>query len=476
MRMRRDRRNLAGFTSGRRIHCRARRALIAATIILPAAFLWGCSGLVSGKTAASTAPPQTYSISGLITPAAGGSGASVTLSGAGSGSATADASGAFTFSGLSNGTYTLTPSRAGYTFSPTSQTVTVNGTNVTTGANFTATQVTTTFTISGTISPTAGGNGATVALSGAASATTTANASGAYTFTGLANGTYTVTPSHAGYTFGPVSQIATVNGANVAGINFTATVQTAPTFSISGTISPTAGGSGATVVLSGVVTASTTTDSSGNYSFSGLANGNYTVTPSHTGYTFSPINQSAPVNGANVTGINFTATAQTAPTYSISGTISPAAGGDLATVTLSGAANTTAIANASGSYTFTGLANGAYTVTPSNTGYTFSPVNQAVTISGANMSGVNFTATVAQSHSVALIWVASTSTVSGYNVYRATANGGPYAIVNTSLVTVLSFTDSTVQNGLTYYYVATAVDPSGNESAYSSPPAQAIIP
>src|SRR5436309_12339563 len=44
-----------------------------------------------------------------------------------------------------------------------------------------------TYAVSGTISPTAGGNGATVTLSGAGSGTTTANSSGAYTFTGLAN-------------------------------------------------------------------------------------------------------------------------------------------------------------------------------------------------------------------------------------------------------------------------------------------------
>jgi hypothetical protein len=172
--------------------------------------------------------------------------------------------------------------------------------------------------------------------------------------------------------------------------------------------------------------------------------------------------------------VNFTATAN--PTFTISGTISPAAGGDLATVTLSGAANAIMTANGSGVYTFTGLANGAYTVTPSNTGYTFTPASQAVTVNGANLTGVNFTATPVQSHSVALSWTASTSTVSGYNVYRGTVNGGPYTLVNTSLVSVLTFTDSTVQNGLTYYYVATAVDASGNESAYSTPAAQAIIP
>ena len=38
-------------------------------------------------------------------------------------------------------------------------------------------------------------------------------------------------------------------------------------YSISGTISPTTGGSGATVTLSGSASAATTADASGNYSF-----------------------------------------------------------------------------------------------------------------------------------------------------------------------------------------------------------------
>ena len=88
----------------------------------------------------------------------------------------------------------------------------------------------TSFSIAGTISPLAGGNGATLTLSGAASATATADSAGNYTFTGLANGTYTIVPSHAGFTFTPSSQSMTVNGANVAGMNFTANGATvAPT-------------------------------------------------------------------------------------------------------------------------------------------------------------------------------------------------------------------------------------------------------
>lgn len=71
-------------------------------------------------------------------------------------------------------------------------------------------------------------------------------------------------------------------------------------------------------------------------------------------------------------------------------------------------------------------------------------------------------------HSVALNWNASASTVTGYNVYRSTISGTGYTQINSSLVGGLSYTDSSVQNATTYYYVATAVDASGNESVYSN--------
>ena len=328
-----------------------------------------------------------------------------------------------------------------------------------------------TYSISGTVAPAAGGNGTTLTLSGSANATTTADSLGNFTFSGLANGSYTVTPTHAGYTFSPGSLNVTVNGASMTGLNFTATPQT---FSISGTITPTAGGSGATVTLSGAVTLTTTANSSGAYTFTGLANGSYAVTPSRAGYTFSPTSQNATVNGADVTGINFAATAN-GGTFSISGTITPIAGGSGATVTLSGAAAATTTTDSSGNYSFGSLTNGTYTVTPTDTGYTFSPINQSVTVNGANQTGVNFTATAQQSHTVTLSWVASTTTtVTGYNVYRSTVSGSGYVKIAT-LALVLSYTDVTVQNGITYYYVTTAVDSTGAESGFSSQ-ATAVIP
>lgn len=161
-------------------------------------------------------------------------------------------------------------------------------------------------------------------------------------------------------------------------------------YAISGVITPAAGGSGATVSLAGVASATTTADGSGNYSFGGLANGRYAITPSNGGYSFNPASQLVTINGADVTDVNFTATA-VHPTYTISGTISPASAGAGATMTLSGAASLTTIADASGSYSFSGLSSGSYTIIPAKHKATFNPANQAVNIKDADVTGVNFT-------------------------------------------------------------------------------------
>jgi hypothetical protein len=84
------------------------------------------------------------------------------------------------------------------------------------------------------------------------------------------------------------------------------------THSLSGSITPTAGGAGATITVTGAASATVTTDPSGNYSFAGLPDGAYTVTASKSGYSFSPASQPVTVAGSNVTGVNFTATASPA--------------------------------------------------------------------------------------------------------------------------------------------------------------------
>ena len=82
--------------------------------------------------------PVTYSISGRVTYNGNGlSGVSITLIGTASANITTDANGNYTFTSLQNGLYTLTPSKEGYTFSPSTYSATMNSANVT-GQDFTA--------------------------------------------------------------------------------------------------------------------------------------------------------------------------------------------------------------------------------------------------------------------------------------------------------------------------------------------------
>jgi serine protease len=129
-------------------------------------------------------------------------------------------------------------------------------------------------------------------------------------------------------------------------------------------------------------------------------------------------------------------------TYSITGTITTSTGTALSGVTVSrGSATTTT--NSAGVYTFTGLANGTYTITPSLSGYTFSPSSRSVTVSGANVSGQNFTGTASGGGSIALsngVGVAgstnSTSANSDFDEYTvAIPSGASNLVISTTNAT-----------------------------------------
>jgi hypothetical protein len=69
---------------------------------------------------------------------------------------------------------------------------------------------------------------------------------------------------------------------------------------------------------------------------------------------------------------------------------------------------------------------------------------------------------------VNLDWKASTSPdIAGYNVYRS-PNGSTWTKLNAGLIASTLYSDSTVANGSTYYYAATAVNISGKESSKSA--------
>jgi hypothetical protein len=68
------------------------------------------------------------------------------------------------------------------------------------------------------------------------------------------------------------------------------------------------------------------------------------------------------------------------------------------------------------------------------------------------------------SQSATLSWSGNSSF---YNVYRSTNSGGGYIKI-ANLITNLTYSDSAVQNGIAYYYVITALNILGEESAYSN--------
>src|SRR5215813_11752680 len=90
-------------------------------------------GLNGATSASFDVFAMTYSISGAVSGAIDG--VLITLSGTTTGTTTTTSGGLYLLSGLPNGNYTLTASKAGYVMSPASIAVAVNGRNVT-GQNF----------------------------------------------------------------------------------------------------------------------------------------------------------------------------------------------------------------------------------------------------------------------------------------------------------------------------------------------------
>jgi hypothetical protein len=109
-----------------------------------------------------------------------------------------------------------------------------------------------------------------------------------------------------------------------------------------------------------------------------------------------------------------------------------------------------------------GIATGSVSVASNATN---SP--DSITLSGTGVAAV--------SHSVSLTWSPSTSTVTGYNTYTSSVSGGPYTKLTSAPVTAMSYTDSNVVAGQTYFFVVTSVDASNVESAFSTE-VSALVP
>jgi hypothetical protein len=149
-----------------------------------------------------------------------------------------------------------------------------------------------------------------------------------------------------------------------------------------------AGLSGVKVTLTGTGSNSALTKANGEYTFTNAADGSYTVTPSLTGYIFSPSSIAVNVSGTDTPNINFTATANTI-TYSMSGTIHSGSNSGAvlsgATVSIAGKTYTTGSAD---TFTITGIPAGTYAFSVSKSGY-YTYTNSAYYV-GSNQTGLSF--------------------------------------------------------------------------------------
>jgi phosphatidylinositol-3-phosphatase len=203
--------------------------------------------------------------------------------------------------------------------------------------------------------------------------------------------------------------------------------------SISGHVTNSATGAaiaGATVSFSG---GSTTTDSSGAYSFNTVPPGTYSVTASGNGFT-SQTNSVTVSSGATAT-LDFHLTASSSP-GAITGHVTNASTGAAiagATVSFSGGSTTT---DSSGAYSFSNVAPGTYNVTASQAG--FNSQTGSVTVSSGATSTLNFQLSAAPSPGAFMGHVTNASTgaaIAGATVSfsggsTTTDSNGAYSFTN----------------------------------------------
>lgn len=246
-----------------------------------------------------------------------------------------------------------------------------------------------------------------------------------------------------------ISRESTTGGFVAQGLSLPLTLSGGQSYTFKIAFSPTTSGSqsGTFAALS----SSGYTIVSVPLSGTGSAQGSLSLSPSSVGFGNVNVGSTSTKNGTlSASGSSMTVTS---------------AGSNSAEFVLSGITlPKTIAAGSSASYSVTfkpqssGAASGAISFTSTASGST---VSESVT-------GTGVATTQPQPHSVNLTWNASSSKVSGYNIYRGTKSGGPYTKLNSSVDTATNYDDGTVAGSATYYYVTTAVNSSGQESGYSN--------
>ena len=174
-----------------------------------------------------------------------------------------------------------------------------------------------------------------------------------------------------------------LSGADIANYSLSSTSATT-TASINGSISGSVGIEGATVSFTGGTPV--TSGPGGSYTIVVPPNWTGSVTPSMTGYYFTPDHRAYTNFSAVVTGENYTAT-------HINYTIQGSAGIGGATLTYTDGTEKTVTADISGVYILEVSYGWSGTVTPSKSGYAFNPLSKTYTNVTSNQTNQNYSAT-----------------------------------------------------------------------------------
>ncbi|NIO16688.1 MAG: hypothetical protein GTN70_06780 [Deltaproteobacteria bacterium] len=459
----------------------------------------------SFQTAAVTVP--TYSTSGYVRTSSGAGigGVTVTLSGDNSGQATTQSTGYYSIPNLTNGSYTITPSLSGYTFTPTTRTVTINNSNQT-GHDFTGNPVITKPPPPSNISVARGENEISLSWNSVISATSyniywstnpSVSPSSGTKISGITANTY----NHFGLTNGVTIYyvITSVNsageGAPSAVVSATPVDLTLPALNSS---NPSNGAINVPVSLSSISFTFNEPMGTSNTISWGAIDSSYFGTYSWSADKMTltcPLTKTLPSNTTiswtlsnfrDTTGNLLLATSGSFKTelvtYQINGliTTSDSIGLGGVTVSMTGDRNDSTISQPGGYYEFSSVPNGTYVLTPSLSGYYFTPANRAINIAGSDETDINFigspvvtvpdpptnpTATGGDGE-VTLSWnVVGNAT--GYNIYWSTSPSvSPSTGTKIGGITTNTYAHSALTNGVTIYYVVTAVNSAG-ESAPS---------
>lgn len=318
------------------------------------------------------------------------------------------------------------------------------------------------------------------------------------TTSGTGNGSVTVTTTPGSLAAGAYNTLVTINATNAVPVTIPISLTvTAPSTTVA--LSPSsltfAGVQGGANPASQTVTVN--------------SNGKWTANSSTSWLTLSPssgngngsitvhVALSSAVVGTNNSTITVTS-GGVARTMSVALTVSAASltasPGTVTYTATQGAANPSAQTIAIGSNGTWSASDGAswLSLSPtsgSHSGVITASVNTATATQGSNSTAITVTSggitrtvnviltlNAQSSSSVTLTWNANTeSDLAGYRVYRATSSGTYGAPIATIQGNTTSYIATGLQFGTTYFFVVTAFDIAGNESAYSNEVSKSIF-